>query len=124
MKRLSKEQTESRIRDLEHQNTIHMLAMNDACSNQVNWFARFSGENGSHYRMGVSRLSSANGGILFTTYSIKGQGPYTTVQYLDDALVYWRQFGHSETEENDRIRRAVYEAMRLRNAALEVSHVA
>ena len=61
-----------------------MLALNDVLNQDVE-FSSWCKESDSQgkYRVGMSRLDAADGGLMIVTYRHPGQGDYTTAQTLD-----------------------------------------
>jgi len=61
-----------------------MLATNDILNGTVTWSGwHREGDSDGKYRVGLSRLEAADGGLMIVTYRHPGQSDYTTVNSLD-----------------------------------------
>jgi len=91
MRKPSREQLESQLRQADSERTVLAQGLNDVMNGNVIWgkwvtdkgFLVGNIGTGGKYRIGVSRLDSASGGLVFQTYRTSGQNDHTAVYYLE-----------------------------------------
>ena len=73
-------QTQIALTAAQRENTILMLALQNAIEGEITWHHKKGSQ-----KFGTSRLTSPSGGLFFERFAPQGQRPSITVCYLEDA---------------------------------------
>jgi len=84
MKKLSRQDLESRLTQVDNERTNLQCALNDILNGNVVWGSWKKEHDGDgRFRVGISRTDSPSGGLAIVTFRCKGQNDYTSVYPLE-----------------------------------------
>jgi hypothetical protein len=97
MKKLNSAEKDEKIKSISKESDLYMLCANDLALDQFKYVCT------RWLKIGYSRLTGANGGILVCIERIKDQTPNVHFTFLDTELEYYRNY--FPTDEDSRTRR-------------------